>query len=134
MSNEAIQKHSTLPHVEWIDLDDNGVAVECVIVKRDLRSGDIYFIKTSDLDQIDRNRITSILRKRDAEKYELWDLLSNTTLGNGMNALEFFHQLVRVRTNSGVIMVPSPSRVGFTVAPENMQPKRGPGRPKSTDA
>ena len=133
MSNEAIQKHPQLPHVEWIDLNDNGVAVECIIIKRDPRSGDLYYIKTEDLDPIDRNRMTSILRKRDAGRYELWDLLSNTTLGNGENALEFFHQLVRVRTQSGVIMIPSPSRVGFTIAPDAMQPKRGPGRPRKDD-
>lgn len=131
MGNQAVQKHPTLPHVEWIDLDDNGVAVECIIVKRDQRSGDLYYIKTEELDQIDRDRMTSILRKRDAARYELWDLLSNTTLGNGENALEFFHQLVKVRTARGVIMVPSPSRVGFVAVPEDQQTaKRGPGRPR----
>lgn len=132
MSNEAVKKDANLPHVEWIDLNDNGVAVECVVVKRDKNSGDLYFIKAEEMDQIDRDRMVSILRKRDAGRYELWDLLSNTTLGNGENALEFFHQLVKVRTQSGVVMIPSPNRIGFTVAPEQMQPKRGPGRPPKT--
>lgn len=131
MSNDAVQKHASLPHVEWIDLEDNGVAVECIVVKRDQRNGDLYFIKTEELDQIDRERITNILRKRDAARYELWDLLDGTTLGNGENALEFFHQLVKVRTARGVIMVPSTGRAGIalTPAPEEIA-KRGPGRPR----
>lgn len=131
MSNEAVQRHPQLPHVEWIDLGDDGVAVECIVVKRDKRNGDLYFIKTEELDQIDRDRIVSILKKRDAARYELWDLLDSTTLGNGENALEFFHQLVRVRTTRGIIMIPAQGRTGIalTPAPPELQ-KRGPGRPR----
>ncbi len=131
MGNEAVQRHPQLPHVEWMDLDENGVAVECIVIKRDKRNGDLYFIKTEELDQIDRDRIVSILRKRDAARYELWDLLDSTTLGNGENALEFFHQLVKVRTSRGVIMIPAQGRtgIGLTPAPAEQQ-KRGPGRPR----
>ena len=125
MSNEAVAKHETLPHVEWVDLDGNGVAVEVVVVKRDKGTNDLYFIKTEELDDIDRRRLTTILQKRDAGKYELWDLLDNSTLGNGENALEFFHQLVRVRTDSGQILIPGAGRHGIKMVPE----KRSPGRP-----
>jgi hypothetical protein len=126
--NKAVGKHNELPHIEWVDLGENGVAIEVVVVKRDPRNDDLYFIKTEDLDQIDRNRLTQILRKRDAGKYELWDLLDNTVLGNGENALEFFHQLVRVRTARGQILVPGSGRAGIALRPED-DGKRGPGRP-----
>jgi hypothetical protein len=126
--NDAVGKHNELPHIEWVDLGDNGVAVEIVVVKRDSRNNDLYFIKTEDLDQIDRNRLTSILRKRDAGKYELWDLLDNTVLGNGENALDFFHQLVRVRTDRGQFLVPGAGRAGIALRPVD-DGKRGPGRP-----
>lgn len=97
---KTIQK-GQFPHTEWVDLLNNGVAVEVIVMKRDQRNGDLYFIRTDYLDEIDRRRILQILKKRDADKYPLWDLLDNTTLGNGENALEYFHQLVRVVTESG---------------------------------
>lgn len=132
--NDAVAKHETLPHVEWVDLKDNGVAIEVIVMKRDKRNNDLYFIKTEDLDQIDRNRISAILRKRDADKYELWDLLDNTILGNGENALDFFHQLVKVRTDSGQILIPGAGKAGIpALHPETqavpVDQKRGPGRP-----
>ena len=137
MSNEAVAKHESLPHVEWVDINENGVAVECIVVKRDKRNGDLYFIKTESLDEIDRNRIVEILRRRDADKYELWDLLSNSTLANGENALEFFHQLVRVRTERGQILTPGTGRAGIPVLRQESQAvpveKRGPGRPPKAE-
>jgi hypothetical protein len=144
MGNKAVAKHETLPHVEWIDLNDNKVAIEVIVVKRDKRNGDLYFIKTEELDEIDRNRLVSILRKRDAARYELWDLLDNTTLGNGENALEFFHQLVKVKTEGGAILIPGAGRSGISLRPDAKTvsieeaddvvapAKRGPGRPPKT--
>jgi len=143
MSNKAVAKHETLPHVEWVDLGDNKVAIEVIVLKRDKRNGDLYFIKTEELDEIDRNRLVSILRKRDAARYELWDLLDNTTLGNGENALEFFHQLVKVKTEHGAILIPGAGKAGISLradaqsvpieeAEDVVAPaaKRGPGRPR----
>ncbi len=134
ISNDAVAKHETLPHVEWVDLHANGVAIEVIVMKRDKRNNDLYFIKTEDLDQIDRNRISAILRKRDADRYELWDLLDNTILGNGENALDFFHQLVKVRTASGQILIPGAGKAGIALRPESnavpVDQKRSPGRPR----
>jgi len=131
MSTKAVAVHDTLPHVEWVDLHNNGVATEVIVIKRDQRSGDLYFIKTDELDDIDRRRLVSILKKRDAGKYELWDLLDNTTLGNGENALEFFHQLVKVLTESGQIITPRAGQQGISLNPKShaIPVKRGPGRP-----
>ena len=127
---KTIQK-GQFPHTEWVDLLNNGVAIEVIVMKRDQRNGDLYFIRTDYLDDIDRRRILQILKKRDADKYPLWDLLDNTTLGNGENALEYFHQLVRVVTESGEILTPSYGRTGIANVsnPMEAQPKRGPGRP-----
>lgn len=144
MTNKAVAKHESLPHVEWVDLNDDKVAIEVIVIKRDKRNGDLYFIKTEEMDEIDRNRLVSILRKRDAARYELWDLLDNTTLGNGENALEFFHQLVKVKTEGGAILVPGAGRAGIALRPDAQSipieqadgveapAKRGPGRPPKT--
>lgn len=131
MGTKIVQQHGEVPHVGWVDLDDNGVAIECVIMKQDRNNGDLYYIKTEELDDIDRRRLNTILRKRDADKYELWDLLDNTTLGNGENALEFFHQLVRVKTASGQTLIPGQGRKGIALQPDPTTQRRGPGRPPS---
>ena len=93
-------------HVRNIDLKKDGVIHEILVIKENPYNGDIYFIKTSDLDPIDRTRFLKILRRRDASNYPLWDLLSQVTLQNGCNALETYHQLVMNRLASGKIIPP----------------------------
>lgn len=100
-------------HYVSMDLYGNGVAHDVVIVKEDRERGDIYFIKVADLDSIDKARMRQILTKRNAETMPLWDVMSQVTLKNGKNALEYFHQLVKVRTSSGQIINPSAARRGI---------------------
>jgi len=119
MSTDTVKKHEIYPHIEWVDLDGNGVAQEIVVMKRDPASKDLYYIKIADMDEIDRNRLVHILQGRDSGRHELWDVLHNTTLANGENALEFFHQMVKVQTRSGVTMLPGVGRHGIpTFVPE----------------
>lgn len=101
-----------LPHVAAFDLYNNGIDYEIIVMKHNKTNGDLFFIRTDYLDDVDRRRVLQILRKRDAEKYEAWDLFSQVTLANGLNALEYFHQYVKVRTRSGVIMAPNQFRAG----------------------
>ena len=106
-----------LPHVTTLDLYGDGVAYEVVVMKRNKVNGDISYIRTDYLDDIDRHRIRKILQKRDAAKYEAWDLFAQVTLGNGMNALDYFHQAVKVLTKSGKIIAPSLYRAGAVQKP-----------------
>lgn len=99
------------PHVEWIDLKDDGTLHECAIMKRD-GNGNIYFFEIRSLDDIDKRRLFKIITNRNAHMYELWDLMSQVTLGNGVNALEYFHQLVRVITPRGRIISPTLGVIG----------------------
>jgi len=101
-----------VPHVTALDLFNNGIDYEVVVLKQDRNNGDVYFIRTDYLDEIDYQRIGQILTRRDAGRMEAWDLFSGITLGNGMNALEYFHQFVKVKTRSGEIMAPNPRRQG----------------------
>lgn len=121
-----IVRQGALPHVAWVDLFNNGVAYEVIVMKNDRATGDLYFVRVDYLDEVDRKRITNILQRRDASSYQLWDLMSNITLGNGENALEFFHQLVQVRTNSGEIMTPRLGKSGIAV----QQPKAEGSQPR----
>ncbi|MNC03130.1 hypothetical protein D3C75_505270 [compost metagenome] len=101
---------SAYPHVEWIDLYNNGQLHEVAVVKRD-HIGNIYFIALRDLDIVDKRRIAGILSNRNAASVELYELLSQITLGNGVNALEYFHQLVKVRGVNGHVEKPQVGRI-----------------------
>lgn len=147
-----------MPHIAWADIHSNGVLTEIAVMGVDNRSGDLYFIPIVALDTIDRERLLKIISKRDAGRYELWDLMSSTTLKNGINALEYFNQLVKVRSVSGQIFTPNAGRVGATLSSFSQKPvnanvplpppqeqtyadaetadsqpaKKGPGRPPAT--
>lgn len=151
----AFKWSAELPHVAYMDIYGRGIAEECAILAVNKHTSDVYFIPVSGLDNVDRKRLLQVLQKRDAHKYPLWDLLSNTTLKNGMNALEYFHQLVKVKAVNGAIFSPSIGRHGVAVnltnrptedytlpvppvqapvvaqVPAQNTVKRGPGRPPS---
>lgn len=135
-------------HVRWIDLAGNGIGKEVLVVSEDKSNGDLYFIPVEHLDEIDKMRVISMLRSRDAKNYPLWEVMANTTLKNGMNALVMFHQLVKVRTAQGHILAPGKGRGirpqsiteqlgGVAPTEPGVQPaqeqKRGPGRPPKAD-
>jgi len=104
----------SLPHIEWIDLRGDGIMVECAVLKKD-RLGNIYYIPVTSLDGIDKQRLARIITNRNANNFELWDLMSQITLNNGINALEYFHQLVKVISQDGVIMNPRAGVIGAGV-------------------
>ncbi len=100
------------PHVAWIELYGDGVLHECAIMKKDPRTGNILFFKTNDLDEIDKRRLSQLFFDRNARNFELWDLMAQKTLGNGCNALAYFHQLVRQLTPAGKIIDPKTGQIG----------------------
>lgn len=98
-------------HIEWLELNGDGILHECAIMKRDAL-GNVLFFKTNDLDEIDKRRLAGILMDRNARNFELWDLMANKTLGNGVNALIYFNQLVRQLTTNGKILDPRAGQMG----------------------
>lgn len=104
-------RQGNLPHIEWLDLAGNGVFTECCIVKRD-ELGNIYHFPVNSLDSIDKKRLARILQSRLAPQLECWDLLSQTVLNNGVNALEYFHQLVKVISPNGQVYSPRHGVIG----------------------
>ena len=99
------------PHTKWIDLKNNGVMVECAVLKTD-GFGNIYYVEIPSLDNIDKDRISRMLGQPRAKEIPLWEIMGNTQLRNGMNGLDYFHQLVKVITPEGVIMNPRVGAVG----------------------
>lgn len=94
-------KPTSLPHIFLCDVDDSGLLKEIMLVKK-FKDGSIYYIEIDPLHQIDKGRIKKIVSSQHADKYEAWELLSQTKLSNGMNALDFFHSNnVRVKRPKG---------------------------------
>lgn len=102
-------------HVKMVDLYNNGIEYEVIVVQYNKYNGDLYYIRTLDLDDIDMGRMRGILNTRNADRMEVWDLFSTITLPNGMNALEYFQQLVLCRTESGEHIRPDARRRGVRV-------------------
>lgn len=107
-----VQKSREYPHIEWLELHSpDGIMHECAVMRR-TPDGSVLFFKTNDLDEIDRRRLAGILADRNASSFELWDLMSQKTLGNGMNALAYFNQLVKLLTPNGKILDPKSGQMG----------------------
>jgi hypothetical protein len=102
-------------HLKYVDLYNNGVVYEVIVLQFNPENGDLFYIRTMDLDSIDADRMGRILKRRDADRLAMWDLLDGITLNNGMNALKYFHQLVMVKTGSGEIMKPDIRRRGARI-------------------
>lgn len=105
------QKSREYPHIEWLELNNDGILHECAVMKRDA-SGNVLFFKTNDLDEIDKRRLAGILMDRMSRTLELYDLMSNKTLGNGVNALIYFSQLVQQLTPNGRVLNPRSGQMG----------------------
>jgi hypothetical protein len=110
-SNVVEIRQGSHPHIGWIDIQKNGIFVECAIMKRD-RLGNVYYFPIKWLDEIDKLRLYNIITNRNARSFELWDLMSQITLNNGVNSLSYFHQLVRQMTPSGQILTPGIGQTG----------------------
>lgn len=108
------QSSAQFPHVEWFELYADGIMHECAVMKRDAYGNVLYF-RINDLDAIDKRRLVNLLVDRNARSMELWDLMSNKTLGNGVNALSYFNQLVKQLTPNGKILDPRAGQMGGTV-------------------
>lgn len=106
------------PHIAAVDLFGKNVANEVAVVAIDQRNGDLFFIRLDHLDPIDIKRLRQIILSRDSVHYPLWDLMSQKTLQNGMNALEFFQQFVKVRTIGGQILTPGAGARGLPINSE----------------
>ena len=105
---------TAIPHVYRIDLYNDGLAHECAVLSQD-RFGNMYILKISDLDSIDRARIGKIVQHRYINQLPLWDVMSQTTLKNGVNALDYFQQLVKAITPAGKFFTPRTGASGYSV-------------------
>ena len=114
--------------IKKLDLNRNGVAIEVTVVNS-INVGlnenkepqhEIWFIRNDELDPIDKQRLLEILNKsaRVNDFQPLYETLADVTLGNGVNALDYFHQYVKVLYPSGVIQRPKLGRTAVAYRPD----------------
>lgn len=100
-----IEKRPTdLRHVYLIDWNDDGILKEIAVVS-EMPDGTIYGIEVDKLHPIDKSRLKKFLVSVHADKYPLWELLSQGKLNNGTNALDFFHMnYVKTKRPRGAVL------------------------------
>lgn len=105
VTHAKIEKRATdLIHVYLIDWNDDGLLKEIAVVM-ETPDGTIYGIEVDKLHPIDKSRLKKFLVSVHADKYPLWELLSQGRLNNGMNPLDFFHMnYVKVKRPRGAIL------------------------------
>ena len=81
---------TSMHHIYECDIDDSGLLRQIALLKK-FKDGSICYIDVAPLHDIDKRRIKKIITSQHADKYELWELMSQSKLNNGMNALDFFH-------------------------------------------
>lgn len=93
-----------LLHVFLIDWNDDGLLKEIAVVMEQ-PDGTIYGIEIDKLHNIDKARLKKFITSVHADKYPLWELLSQGKINNGINPLDFFHvNYVKVKRPKGAIL------------------------------
>lgn len=96
---EARLRPTSMNHIFFFDIEGDGRLREVAVVKaakaHDGTVQSVYYIDIALLDNVDKGRLKGLVTGQHADKYELWDLMSQQQLNNGKNALDYFHQLVR---------------------------------------
>jgi len=84
------KKPTSLPHIYLIDWNDSGILEEIAVVA-EFPDGSIAGIKVAELHSIDKARIKKVISSVHADKYPLWELLSQARFSNGLNGLDYCH-------------------------------------------
>ena len=101
-----------LPHIFHCDIDESGLLKEIALVKK-AKDGTIYYIDIAPLHEIDKARLKKAVTSQYAAERPLWEILSNITLSNGMNSLDFFHtNCVKIKRPKGAKVSSSMDSLG----------------------
>lgn len=104
MANTIEKRATDLKHVFLIDWNDDGLLKEIAVVM-ETNDGTLFGIEVDRLHPIDKSRLKKVITSVHADKYPLWELLSQGRLNNGLNALDFFHQnYVKVKRPRGAVI------------------------------
>lgn len=94
---------SRYSHVYWADIKGQGLLQEVVVVAHN-PNGSVWFIPLESLDNIDKQRMFRLITDRTASMLPLYEIMAHVRLNNGINALEYFQQLVKFMTPTGNVI------------------------------
>jgi hypothetical protein len=105
VTKTTIEKRPTdLKHVFLIDWHDDGILKEIALVM-ETNDGTLFGIEVDKLHPIDKSRLKKVITSVHADKYPLWELLSQSRLSNGLNGLDFYHSnYVKVKRPRGAVI------------------------------
>jgi hypothetical protein len=99
--NKIEKKETSLPHIFLIDVEDNGLLKECAVVN-EFDDGSLAYVDLGALHQIDKARIKRVVTSIHANKYPLYELLSQVKFSNGLNGLDYIHSnFVKIKRPKG---------------------------------
>jgi hypothetical protein len=103
-SAKILKRATDLPHIFLIDWDDTGILREVAVVA-EFADGTINGILVDTLHQIDKARLKKVISSIHANKYALWELMSQARLSNGLNCLDYMHKnFIRQKRPKGARM------------------------------
>lgn len=117
----AGKKKEGVKNTVVLNTTDDGAAGEQkeVFLIKEWEDGTKFYINPDHLDTIDRKRLTRALRRANQTQTELWEILKDTTLSNSLNALDYFHQLVRTYKPEGATSAPTAQQLRDRVKRES---------------
>ncbi len=126
--NNTRFQESKYSHVYWADLNGAGIIQEVVVIAA-APNGTVWFIPVSCLDHIDRIRMFRLINDRTSNMLPLYEVMMHTRLNNGVNALEYFHQLTKMMTPNGLVTRVNTNIMGIQQI-QQLQPQQPPSQPQ----
>jgi hypothetical protein len=100
-ANKIQKTPTSLPHIFLVDVDDSGLLKEVAIVN-EFADGSLAYVDIQSLHQIDKGRIKRVVTGPHADKYPLYELLSQARFSNGINGLDYVHvNFVKIKRPKG---------------------------------
>lgn len=87
-----------------------------VVVMKEWDDGTVYYIDPNHLDSIDRKRMLRALGRANKSNVPLWTVLKDTSLSNGANGLDYFHQYAQTFRPEGATRAPDALRLQSEVS------------------
>lgn len=110
-------------HVYWCDVKGQGLIQEVVVVAHN-PNGTVWFIPVESLDYIDRARMFRLINDRTSTMLPLYEIMSHSRLNNGINALEYFQQLVKMMAPNGTVVRANAGLMGAIPSQPMPQPQQ----------
>jgi len=109
---------ATIKNTMFLDTRGDQEQAKEVVVMKTWEDGTVYFIDPTHLDTIDRRRLSRALQRANRSQVELWTVLKETSLSNGSNGLDYFHQLVQTYKPAGAKRAPTAEQLSHAIRRE----------------